>query len=99
MVARAGCDYVLIDNQHGEWDDASRIEAIRAVYLQNVVPMTRVRINDYGLIGRALDSGILGVIVPMVNSAEEAKAAAYAMRYRAARRALDSRQSGRPIWQ
>ena len=81
MVARAGCDYVLIDNQHGEWDDASRIEAIRAVYLQNVVPMTRVRANDYGLIGRALDSGILGVIVPMVNSAEEAKAAAYAMRY------------------
>jgi 4-hydroxy-2-oxoheptanedioate aldolase len=46
-----------------------------------VVPMSRVRANDYGLIGRALDSGILGVIVPMVNSAEEAKAAAFAMRY------------------
>ncbi len=81
LLARAGCDYVLIDNQHGEWDDASRIDAIRAIYLQNVVPMTRVRINDYGVIGRALDSGILGVIVPMVNSAAEASAAAFAMRY------------------
>jgi 4-hydroxy-2-oxoheptanedioate aldolase len=81
MLARGGCDYVLIDNQHGEWDDASRQDAIRAIYLQNAVPMTRVRINDYGVIGRALDSGSLGVIVPMVNSAAEARAAAYAMRY------------------
>ena len=81
VLARAGCDYVLIDNQHGEWDDASRHEAIRAIYLQNVVPMTRVRINDYSGIGRALDSGIMGVIVPMVNSAAEASAAAFAMRY------------------
>jgi 4-hydroxy-2-oxoheptanedioate aldolase len=81
MLARAGCDYVLIDNQHGEWDDAGRLEAIRAVYLQNVVPMARVRANDYGLIGRALDSGILGVVVPMVNTAAEARAAAAAMRY------------------
>jgi 2-keto-3-deoxy-L-rhamnonate aldolase RhmA len=40
-----------------------------------------VRANDYGLIGRALDSGILGVVVPMVNSAAEATAAAAAMRY------------------
>lgn len=81
VLARAGCDYVLIDNQHGEWDDAGRIDAIRAVYLQNVVPMTRVRANHYDLIGRALDSGVLGVIVPMVNTAAEAEAAAFAMRY------------------
>lgn len=81
MLARGGLDYVLIDNQHGEWDDASRIEAVRAIYLQNAVPMTRVRANDYGLIGRALDSGMLGVIVPMVNNAAEARAAAEAMRY------------------
>lgn len=81
VLARAGCDYVLIDNQHGEWDDASRQDAIRAIYLQHVVPMTRVRINDYGIIGRALDSGVLGIIVPMVNSPAEASAAAYAMRY------------------
>lgn len=81
LLARAGCDFVLIDNQHGEWDDASRLEAIRAIDLQNVAPMTRVRMNDYGIIGRALDSGALGVIVPMVNTADEARAAAYAMRY------------------
>lgn len=81
MLARSGLDYVLIDNQHGEWDDASRLDAIRAIYLQNVVPMTRVRANDYSAIGRALDSGVLGVIVPMVNTAAEASAAASAMRY------------------
>ncbi len=81
MLARSGLDYVLIDNQHGEWDDVSRIDAMRAIYLQNVTPMTRVRINDYSAIGRALDSGALGVIVPMVSTVAEASAAAFAMRY------------------
>jgi 4-hydroxy-2-oxoheptanedioate aldolase len=81
VLARAGSDYVLIDCQHGEWDDASRLDAMRAVYLQNVTPVTRVRSNDFGLIGRALDSGALGVVVPMVNTAAEASAAAFAMRY------------------
>ncbi|MBU6349533.1 MAG: hypothetical protein KGS73_05210 [Chloroflexi bacterium] len=81
MLARSGCDYVVLDSQHGEWEDASRAEAIRAVYLQQVVPVVRVRANDYGLIGRALDSGALGVVIPMVNSAAEARTAAEAMRY------------------
>ena len=81
MLARGRCDYVVLDSQHGEWDDASRTEAIRALYLQQVVPVVRVRANDYGLIGRALDSGALGVVIPMVNSAAEARAAAEAMRY------------------
>lgn len=81
LLARAGCEFVLIDNQHGEWDEASRLEAIRAVYLQGVVPMTRVRINDYAQIGRALDAGALGIIVPMVSTVAQAEAAAFAMRY------------------
>lgn len=81
VLASAGSDYVLVDNQHGEWDDLTRLEAIRAIYLQNVTPITRVRSNDYGLIGRALDSGALGIIVPMVNTVAEASAAAFAMRY------------------
>lgn len=84
VLARAGSDYVLIDCQHGEWDDAGSADAIRAIYLQNVTPVTRVRSNDFGLIGRALDSGALGVVVPMVNTVAEASAAAYAMRGSAA---------------
>ena len=43
--------------------------------------MARVRQNDFGAIGRLLDMGALGIIVPMVHNAEIAKAAAFAMRY------------------
>ena len=48
---------------------------------RRVVVITDSQADDFGVIGRALDSGILGVIVPMVNSPAEARAAAYAMRY------------------
>jgi 4-hydroxy-2-oxoheptanedioate aldolase len=42
--------------------------------------MARVARNDYTLIGRWLDEGMLGIIVPMVHTPEEAKAAADACR-------------------
>ena len=43
--------------------------------------MARVRRNDFGLIGRLLDMGCMGIVVPMVNNAEEAEAAVFAARY------------------
>ena len=43
--------------------------------------MVRVQENDFCTIGKVLDAGALGVVVPMVNSAEEAQAAAFAARY------------------
>jgi 4-hydroxy-2-oxoheptanedioate aldolase len=43
--------------------------------------MARVQKNDYYAIGALLDKGALGIVVPMVNSAEEAEAAAFATRY------------------
>ena len=81
VFSQAGFDYVMVDNQHGVWDDNSAMYAFRSICLGSAVPMTRVQKNDYYAIGRLLDRGALGIIVPMVNSAEEAEAAAYAMRY------------------
>ena len=81
MVARSGFDFVLVDNQHGDWDDATTLAAFRNISLGSAVPMARVRQNDFYAIGRLLDRGALGIIVPMVNSADEARAAAFAMRY------------------
>ena len=81
FLARAGFDLVIVDNQHGNWDDTTTLNAFQAITLEACVPFTRVRKNDFYAIGRTLDRGALGIIVPMVNSAEEAQAAAYAMRY------------------
>jgi 4-hydroxy-2-oxoheptanedioate aldolase len=81
LLARAGFDFVLVDYQHGEWDDAAALAAFRNISLQGAVPMARVRQNDYYTIGRVLDRGALGIVVPMVNSAADAQAAAFAVRY------------------
>jgi 4-hydroxy-2-oxoheptanedioate aldolase len=81
LLAQAGFDFILVDYQHGEWDDAAALAAFRAIALQGAIPMARVRQNDFYAIGRALDRGALGIVVPMVNSPAEAQAAARAMRY------------------
>lgn len=81
ILSLAGFDFVLVDNQHGAWDDAGMMAAFRSVALGRAVPMTRVEQNDYYVIGRALDRGAMGIVVPMVNSPEEAAAAARAVRY------------------
>jgi 4-hydroxy-2-oxoheptanedioate aldolase len=81
IAARCGFDFVLVDNQHGDWDDATTLAAFRAISLGDAVPVARVRQNDFYAIGRLLDRGALGIVVPMVNSADEAHAAAFAMRY------------------
>lgn len=81
IIARSGVDHVLLDSQHGEWEERTRIEAIRAVALQGVTPVVRVVGNTFSNIGRALDAGALGIVVPMVSTVAEAQAAAAAMRY------------------
>ncbi len=81
MLARTGFDFLVVDNQHGDWDDSGSMAAFRGISLGTATPMARVRQNDYYAIGRLLDRGALGIMVPMVNSVAEAWAAAFAVRY------------------
>jgi 4-hydroxy-2-oxoheptanedioate aldolase len=70
-----------VDHQHGAWDERGTLLAVRSICLGQAIPMARVTHNDFYAIGKLLDSGMLGVVVPMVNSAAEARAAAYAAHY------------------
>lgn len=81
ILSRAGYDLILVDTQHGAWDEDSALLAVRSICLGPAIPMARVRQNDFCAIGRLLDCGMLGIVVPLVNSAAEARAAAYAARY------------------
>jgi 4-hydroxy-2-oxoheptanedioate aldolase len=81
LVSPLGFDFILVDTQHGRWADETAMLAFRGIGLGSAVPMARVRRNDYGLIGRLLDMGAMGIVVPMVNNAEEAEAAVFATRY------------------
>ncbi|MFN6955527.1 MAG: HpcH/HpaI aldolase family protein [Acetobacteraceae bacterium] len=77
IAARAQPDAIVLDAQHGLWDRAGMEYAVG---LAAPVPvLVRVAANDATAIGQALDAGAEGVIVPLIESGEEAeRAAAYA---------------------
>jgi 4-hydroxy-2-oxoheptanedioate aldolase len=81
LVARAGPDYVCIDQQHSLVGDDILPDMLRAIAAAGPVPLVRVSANQPNLIGRALDLGSLGVIVPLVEDREGAAAAVAACRF------------------
>src|SRR5918992_583159 len=72
ILARAGVDYVCVDQQHGVIDYDSMVPMFQAIRAEGPAPITRVLSNDPFLIMKALDAGAWGVIVPLVNNAEDA---------------------------
>jgi 4-hydroxy-2-oxoheptanedioate aldolase len=81
LCASAGVDYVCIDMQHGLTSYESLPAQIAACRAGAAAPIVRPAANEYWQIGRALDLGALGVIVPLVSTPEEAAAAVSACRY------------------
>lgn len=86
-VARHGYDYVCFDAQHGFLDYHAvltgmiGVDAGAALAGGNCGGMVRVAANDLALIGQALDAGAQGVIVPLIDTPEQAAAAVHACRY------------------
>jgi len=81
LLAAAGLDYVVIDLQHGEASEADLPGLTSAIRLAGAAPVARVRHAHSADIGRALDLGCEGVIVPNVDSAAQAGDVASAVRY------------------
>ena len=81
LICVPGVDYVCIDQQHGLVDYPQMLEMLRAIELHGAVPFTRVPANEGWMIGKVLDAGVQGVIVPMVSSGADARKAVAACRY------------------
>ena len=81
VMAHCGFDWVCIDLQHGLIDYSEMVQMLQGISSTATVPLVRVPWNEPGIIGKCLDAGALGIIVPMVNSREEASAAVSACRY------------------
>jgi 4-hydroxy-2-oxoheptanedioate aldolase len=79
--ARVGFDYVCVDNQHGAIDYQITVSMFQSVLLAGSRPIARVPWNEPGIIGKMLDAGAEGVVVPMVNTVAEAEAVVRAGRY------------------
>ncbi|OLL72397.1 2,4-dihydroxyhept-2-ene-1,7-dioic acid aldolase [Pseudonocardia sp. Ae168_Ps1] len=80
-LAVAGFDYLYLDQQHSVGGLATPVDMLRATARTGTTALVRVAANDPVLVGRALDAGAEGVIVPGIESAEEARRAAAAVHY------------------
>jgi len=80
-VALAGFDWIVIDTEHSLTDIPDTLVAMQAMAPYPVSPVVRVAWNDAVLIKRLLDLGAQTLVVPYVQSADEARAAVAAMRY------------------
>ena len=81
IAADAGWDAVTIDRQHGAGGHADLQACLTAAKAAGVPALVRVAQLDFGLIGRALDAGAQGAIVPMVETAEQAAELVRAVKY------------------
>lgn len=80
-LAAAGFDAVVFDLEHGAYDAADLPPLVAAAQGAGVIALTRVADRSGSQLGRTLDAGVDGVIVPHVSTAGEASAAVDATRY------------------
>jgi 4-hydroxy-2-oxoheptanedioate aldolase len=81
VLARLGFDWLTLDMEHSaiDWSRAATIFA--AVADAGCVPLVRVPEGSHHYIKRALDAGAWGIVVPMVDTVEQAQAAIAAAKY------------------
>src|ERR1700733_5309527 len=81
IMAGAGFDWVFIDTEHGGFSNEGLQTCLVAFNGSPTVPMVRVAWNDAVLIKQVLDMGADGILIPMVSSPAEARAAVSACKY------------------
>ncbi|MBM3956814.1 MAG: aldolase, partial [Gemmatimonadetes bacterium] len=81
LAAEAGADFVVFDMEHTGWS----VETIRGLVATTrgtaVVPIVRVPAGEYHFIARVLDVGAMGLVVPMVETADQARAIVRCAKY------------------
>ena len=81
LLARTGADFVVVDLQHGAVSEADLPGVAAAITAAGSVPLVRTRSPSFPDVGRPLDLGASGVIVPNVRDADHAREVVAASRY------------------
>jgi 2-keto-3-deoxy-L-rhamnonate aldolase RhmA len=81
LVARAGFDWLIIDLEHGAGTEADLLASLHAVGATPTAALVRPPSGERLRIGRALDLGAHGIMVPRVDLPEQAREAISFMRY------------------
>jgi len=75
MLAAVGCDFVIIDHEHIPIDASMVGQMVMTAHAYGIAAIVRVRDLSRGAIQQALETGADGVMIPMIESAEQARQA------------------------
>jgi len=81
IMSKANFDWLVVDLEHSTISIDLAGDMIRIIDLCEVTPLVRLTSNDANQIKRVMDAGASGIVVPMVNCAQEARNAVEATRY------------------
>jgi 2-keto-3-deoxy-L-rhamnonate aldolase RhmA/quercetin dioxygenase-like cupin family protein len=81
LAVALGLDWVVIDAEHGQLDWSQILEHLRATVRSDTVALVRIAERSTALAKRALDLGADGIVVPMMETAEQVEEALRDCRY------------------
>lgn len=81
IAANAGAEFLFLDTEHTGWSVESLRMQVAVARGADIVPIVRVPATQYHMIARVLDVGAMGVMVPMVESAEQARLLVHSAKY------------------
>lgn len=71
ILTHQSFDWVALDTEHGVFSEEQIIKCIKSIELGNALPFVRVGEKDEKAIKTALEAGARGIIIPMIDSAEQ----------------------------
>ncbi|MDQ3654303.1 MAG: aldolase/citrate lyase family protein [Chloroflexota bacterium] len=81
IMGQAGADFVVYDMEHSGWSIETIRNLMATTRSADIVPLVRVPATQYHLMSRPLDVGAMGLMIPMVESVEQAKLIAQSVKY------------------
>jgi 2-keto-3-deoxy-L-rhamnonate aldolase RhmA len=81
IAAAAGAEFAIFDMEHTGWSVETIRTLVATCRASEIVPMVRVPATEYHFIARVLDVGSMGIMVPMVESEEQARRIVQSAKY------------------
>lgn len=73
IAANAGAEFAIYDMEHTGWNEETIRMLVATTPRQKLIPMVRIPTTQYHFVSRVLDMGAMGIMAPMVESAEETR--------------------------
>lgn len=80
-IGLTGLDFYMIDGEHGAITASDITNLVRACEIVDITPLARIRSVDTKLILQYMDAGIMGVMMPSIDNADDVKKLVEAIKY------------------